>query len=258
MPGNPHLHQNTESGKTLLSRLRKAAPVCFAILYAVFALVFSGVFRFYFAAMLLYLAAVMYYNFFYLRRRGLYTFWSWLRPLFFFASLAAIYFVLPSAGLRAVFLLLSALLIYFSEKSLHVISEQSVFLQTLFSYFGISLGIFALNFYFLPQTAVILLALLALTYLAGRSSFENVPQSPEKKNFYSALIAFGLTEIAWALMFLPLHFTVLAAIAFCAFYSLWMLSYYRLFNNLSGKKVSFYILFPAIIIAVIFISTPWR
>ncbi len=250
--------QRNLKARALATINRQTVAVGFAVLYVLLAFGFSGVFRFFFAAMALYLVLVMSYNFFSLRAQRLYTFWSWLRPLFFFASLFAIYFVLPSEGLRVIFLILSAVFIYFSESALHLISEQAIFLQTLFSYFGLCLGIFSLNFYFLPQTTIVLAALLLVTYLLGRASFENVPQTAAKKNFYAWLIAFGMAEICWALLFLPLHFTALALILFNCFYALWILSYYQLFNNLGGKKVSFYIIFPTIIIALILIVTPWR
>jgi hypothetical protein len=229
-----------------------------ALGFLVLTQIFNKVFRFLLPVMLFYLAVVMAYNYWYLKKNNLYVFWSWVRPLFFLGAMLSIYFVVPTNLLRGVFLIFAVAFIYFLEVRVLIPSEQVLFFETLVSYFGLSMGIFGNNFYLLPKNFITLLLLGAVTYLISRSSFDYVPQSDQQKNFFSWFLAFCMLEISWALVFLPFHFTVLAVILFNIFYVLWIIIYYYLFHNLSVKKISFHMIFSTILILLTLIATPWK
>ncbi len=229
-----------------------------AISFLVLIQLANGVFRFLFPVLGLYFAAVMAYNYFFLKRNKFFSFWSWLRPLFFFLALAGIYLALPHNFARGLFLVFAVIAIYYVERALLVASEQALFLETLFSYFGLCLTVFAANTFLFPLNSLVLLVFAIFTFLIARSSLDYIPQNSQQKNFYSALIAFGVLEFVWALIFSPFHFTINTAIIFNVFYVLWIIVYYYLFHNLTFKKISFHIIFSSLIVVIAILSTPWK
>ncbi len=236
----------------------KRISAIFALALLILIQTTGGVFRFLCSALFIYAVALLSYNYVYLKKHGMFTSWSLVRILFFSASIVSLYFIVPEGFLRALFLIAAAGIFYVIELNLKVFSEQIVFLETLLAYFGLSLGIFAFSFYFLPNITSTLLALSVVTYFVSRASLDYIPQSSREKNFYSLLITLAQLEIGWGLLLLPLHFTALALVLFNCFYVLWIIVYHHLFKNLTSKKISFHITFSAIIILIIFLSTPWK
>ncbi|MBU6447940.1 hypothetical protein KGQ24_03830 [Patescibacteria group bacterium] len=236
----------------------KLVSIIIALAFLVLIQSYSGIFRIVVPVMAIYIGAVGVYNSTYLKARKSFTPWSWLRMLIFLAALTGIYFVLPDGFWRGIFLIASVGLIYFSEDRLLAASEQLVFMQALVSFFGLSLVIFALNFYFLPKNTVTLLLILLSAFAVSRSSFDYIPVEAGKKNFYSLFIAFAVLELAWGLIFLPFYYSALAIIIFNIFYVLWIVIYHHLFNNLSRQKISYHIVFSFILIVLALVTTPWR
>ncbi len=229
-----------------------------ALLFLVLIQSFGGVFRFLLPVMALYTLGFLAYNYWYLKKNNVLNNWSLIRPVLFIFSMIGLFFVVPDGFLKGLFLIFSVVVIYFLEIGLLVVSEQVVFLETLVSYFALSLLIFGWNFYLLPKSTFTLLFLGAITFLITRASFDYVPQSDQKKIFWAALITFCILEVSWALVFLPFHFTALAAILFNVFYVLWIVVYYYLFHNLNRQKISFHLIFSSILIILIILSTPWK
>ncbi len=236
----------------------KVVSSIIALLFLVLIQSFGGVFRFLLPVMALYVLGFLAYNYWYLKKNNVLNNWSLIRPVLFIFSMIGLFFVVPDGFLKGLFLIFSVIVIYFLEIGLLVVSEQVVFLETLVSYFALSMAIFAWNFYLLPKSTLTLLLLGAMTFLIARASFDYVPQSDQKKNFWAALITFCLLEVSWALVFLPFHFTALAVILFNVFYVLWIIIYYYLFHNLNRQKISFHVIFSAILIVLIILSTPWK
>ena len=208
---------------------------------------------------MVYTAILMVYVYRYLRARSSYTLWLWMRIPITIAALLSVYLLLPIASpLRSLYLIAAAAMLYIAEVGISKISEQGNFMGTLGAYFGLCLGLFALNFYMPNNTFVVLLLLGVVTFMVCRSSFEYVPQPDRTKNIYAALTVLCVVELSWSLVLLPLHFTALALVAFNFFYVLWMLAYYHLFQNLTAKKAAFHISFAVAIAAVAVATTPWR
>ncbi len=229
-----------------------------ALAFLVAIQVSSPVFRFMLPAMALYVGCLLAYNYWYLRKHNFYSFWSWIRPAFFLAAMIGLYLIIPANFYRGVFLLLAIAMIYFLEFFLLTASEQIVFFETLIAYFGMALAVFGFNFYLLPRNTITLVLLALMTFCISRASFDYIPQSDQKKNFFAMFIAFSVLELSWGLIFLPIHFTALALILFNVFYVLWIVIYYYLFHNLSAKKITFHLIFAAIIIFFTFAATPWK
>lgn len=228
-----------------------------ALAFLILVQTLDGIFRFLVPGLIIYLIAVMGYNYWYLKSKNFYTLWSWLRTLFFYLALIGIYFVIPNNFSNGLFLIFSVIAIFLVERNLLIASEQSLYLETLFSFFGISLAIFGLSNYLLPGNSSILILFTIVTFLISRSSLDYIPQTPQKKNFYSAIIALSVLETVWALIFSPLHFSINAIIIFNVFYVLWIIIYHYLFHNLSFKKISFHVIFSGMLILISLLSTPW-
>lgn len=197
------------------------------------------------------------YNIWHVRRSDISLYWSAFRfGLFECALVVAL--VLSPAGLSWPLLAVSGVLIYFVELGLTVVSEQMLFLETLITAFGLLFGAYAVWFYFAPGSTITLAAVFLITLVVCRGSFDFIPRAGSEKAFYSLIIAACLTEISWALILLPLHYSALAVASFDAFYVLWILAYFRLYNNLNPKKIAFHLSFSAILILAILASTPWK
>lgn len=249
--------------------LHKVISAAIALLFLVLVRTTEFAFRIFLPVMLIYAIVAMAYNYWYMKKRGIFSFWRWPRFLFLLGSLLSIYFALPDHRLadlhmdlpgffKGVFMIVAVFAIYVFEFGLHVISEQRNFLVTLFSYFGTTLGIFALNFFFLPKSAITSVLLGLSTFLICRSSFEFIPQTDQKKSFFSWIIALAVMETSWAVNFLPFHYTVNAVIAFNTFYVLWIVIYYYFYNNLTLKKIYFHVIFSAFLVVAALLSTPWK
>jgi hypothetical protein len=229
-----------------------------ALLFLVLISSFSSVFRFLLSAAIIYAAIFLAYNYWYLKTKNFFTFWSWLRPFLFLCALLGLFFIVP-ANLSAGFYLIGAtLFLFFVEYYIINPSEQKIFFETLFSFFGLSLTIFAFNFYFVPSNSLTLILIFLISYLVTRASLDYVTVSNQSKNFYAWLLALIMLELSWALIYLPLTFATLSVIVLNIFYGFWIIVYHHLYHNLSLKKIVFHLIFALIIIILAFLSTPWR
>jgi hypothetical protein len=206
------------------------------------------------AAIVIVISAV--YNITYLWRNPFF-YWSVLRFALLQISIFLLALVSPSA-LKVIILLACSLLAYFAQLTITAVSEQMLFLETLFTFFGFSMAIYAASFYFAPKSTEVLLAVFLSTALICRSSFDFIPRPSWEKSLYSILIGLCVAEIGWSLLLLPFHFTALGIIAFNAFYVIWILTYYHLYNNISSKKIGFHLLFSAVLIIAVLVVTPWK
>ncbi|GAC1412400.1 MAG: hypothetical protein NVSMB66_1330 [Candidatus Doudnabacteria bacterium] len=242
----------------MLDMSHKVFSSIIALAFLVLIQSFSGILRHLLLAMSIYVIVVLAYNYWYLKKQNFYVFWSWIRILFFIASMIGIYLVVPNSFSKGLFLVIAPFAIFFLEARLLIASEQVLFFETLISYFGLALGIFGDNYYLLPKSFVTLLLLGVITFLISRASFDYTPQNGQQKNFFSWFLTLCVLEISWALVFLPFHFTVLAIILFNIFYVLWIVIYYHLFNNLTVKKVAFHLILSTLLILLTLATTPWK
>jgi hypothetical protein len=196
------------------------------------------------------------YNLFYLNREKGY-YWSAIRFGMLQISIALLSVILPQ-GIRFIPLAACALLLYFSQFLIAVVSEQLLFIETLVIFFGFAMGLYAISFYFAPPSTMIIAGLFISSALAARCGFDPIPRSAREKLFYSLLIGLCVSEIGWGLLLLPLHFTALAVIAFNVFYVLWMLSYFHFHFNITMKKIAFHLSFSAVLVILAIVTTPLK
>ena len=239
----------------------------FALAFLILVSSFDSVFRFLFAAMLVYGISLGVYNYWYLKRHNFFTIWSWLRPLFFLAATIGIYLAIPQNIFSVLFLLAASGFQFLVQYSLISASEQKIFYETLYTMFGFLLSLFAARFFIfplqseivgIPSNSFLLIVIFMSTFFVVRSSFDYIPVTNQKKLFFAWLLSLLMLEVAWAIAYLPLTYTALTIIVFNIFYGLWIVSYYHLYHNISPKKITFHFLFALFLILMTFLTTPWR
>ncbi|MCL5435977.1 MAG: hypothetical protein M1275_02760 [Patescibacteria group bacterium] len=176
----------------------------------------------------------------------------WIAASFGFMALAS------GAFWRVVFALLLAFGFWRLHWELQPFGYSHV-LDNLFfiSVFGIYLSVWAANFYFTPAWWLVMCAVFVCSWLFFWTGLHSAEAPFRSKILYCLLLAFVLTELAWAMLFLPVHFLPAAIVFSVVFYCLWMLSRFHLQKNLSREKIIFYTAFGAAVVIVTLIATAW-
>lgn len=215
------------------------------------------VFRFLLPSFIIYLVIVTFYNYFYLKNRGIVNLWVLVRPVLLIAAWFGTYFIIPNTWWRGVYLLAGAGVIYFTERTLGNQGEQLLFNETVLTAFTGLIAITAFSHYFVLPGAVYLFVTFAATAIIARASYEMTPQSARMKWTIAICLGLALAEVFWAGSFLPLHYSAIGLLLFNVFYCAWTLCYYFLYNHLTPKKIQFHVILAMLFTAVILAVTPW-
>lgn len=216
------------------------------------------VFRFLALAILGFCFALLWYNTGYLKSQGKFNPWVLIRPCLLALSGTGVYFLLPSSGIRTLFLLTSIFVIAAFEYFLSDYSENLLMNETLLVSFGTFLSLFGFN-QFYPNFGLlyVILAFLA-SFVMVRGIYELVPKPSSVKFFSSFILALLSAELLWVLSWLPLHFSTLAIILVSIFYLMVVINYYFFFNVLNFQKIQYHIILAIFCSSVAIISTPWK
>ncbi|HYV33528.1 MAG TPA: hypothetical protein VE973_01635, partial [Candidatus Limnocylindria bacterium] len=209
------------------------------------------IFRFLIPAFLLYAGGVTVYNRWYLKQVEKYNFWILIRPMLLLAAGFGIFLVIPSFGIRGIFLILTVVMITFFEFILGNLAENILLNETLIIAFGLFFAFFG-AYHYLPAPEIwnhwgwvipflYLLGIFGGSFLLTRSFYEATPQSEKNKLVSSITIGLFCAELYWVLNFLQFHYSVLSLILFNIFYLCLILNYYHLFHNLNFKKIQFHL-----------------
>jgi hypothetical protein len=136
---------------------------------------------------------------------------------------------------------------------------QSHALDNLFflSVFGIYLSVWAVNFYFTPAWWLIMSACAVCSGLFFWMGLDIVESSLRSKLLYSLALAMVFAQLAWTMLFWPVHFLPAALVMSVVFYCLWMLSRFYLQKLLTREKIIFYSVFGSLVAFVVLIATMW-
>jgi hypothetical protein len=262
-----------------MNKYHKFISLAVGLLFAAILQVFSTpqpVFRILAPAFLAFCAAATYYNKRYLESLGKNNFWVLLRPVLLFLSGFGDFFLLPSGGFRAAFLISAVAVIFLVELALGNFSENLLINETLVIGFGFFTALTAFNQYFIngggftvfgrPLFGNLHFGLqsfyLGLTFLSvlllSRSFYEFLPQPPRVKWASAASLGLFCAEMFWALSFLPFHYSAQAVILFCVFYFCLILNYFHLFNALTLKKAQFHLFLIILACGIAVLATPWK
>jgi len=244
------------------SNYHKIISLAFSIGFVVIVQMFATplpVFRYLLPAFIGYLLVFTFYNIYYLRVTDQSNPWAWVRPLLFMVGWFGLFFIIPDGFWRGVFLLAGVPIIYLVELMLGKSGQQFLFNEVLLTAFScfLSLTAFSHYYYSVPGT-VYLAACFIVTSLMVRASFESVPRNAGQKWVSSLLMGLFVTELFWALSFLPLHYSALGLILFNIFYFCWALLYHSLFDHLTARRIQYHLLLLFIFTVMILIVTPWQ
>lgn len=221
------------------------------------------VFRFIFPAVLVFSLLVSGYNYWYLGIQQKYNFWVIARRFLFLMGGLGVFSLLPSAGLRGLFLISAAVLVAFFEYTIASFAENILINETLIIAFSAFVTILGAETYMSPffrpyLGTFYLIAIFAAVLIISRAFYEFIPQGPKVKLLNSLAVALFCTEMFWALTFLPFHYSALAVLLFNVFYLCLILNYYHLFQILNLKKIKFHLIFALVCSLIVLIMTPWK
>ena len=94
--------------------------------------------------------------------------------------------------------------------------------------------------------------------LLVRSSFSFVPYRDSVRWASALAVTLFMTQLQWAVSFLPLHYSALGMLLFSGFYVLYTLCYYALFNTLTWKRVQFHVGLATMLAVLTILATPWK
>ncbi len=216
------------------------------------------IFRFLLPAFLLYAVAVFFYNRRYLKQIDKFTLWVSLRPMLLLASAFGLFLVIPTEGLRGLYLILTVCLIWLGEAMLGKEGENILLNETLIIAFGLFLS-FSAFYQYIPAYGVLYAAgVFVSSSLLARSFYEFIPQAGYAKLVGPVVLGLFCSEVFWALNFLPFHFSIQGLLLFNVFYLSLILNYYHHFHNLNIKKIQFHLLLITACSAVVLLFTPWN
>lgn len=204
-----------------------------------------------FGATIVLILATLILNF----RRLNFTWPHLLLPTLYLCAMVSVFVVISGPNIRLAFLIFSGLVFYFLEMRL---GRESHFLQNVYlaSLFGWYLGLFAIQFYFNLNGAVLAILVFASTYLFAIQGFAGFTL-PAKKYFYF-IIALLCAEGAWGLTFWPTYFSINAVVLFCMFYLLWLFSFSAFFGKLSRAKIYWQVALVIIVLTISLTTTAWQ
>jgi len=232
-----------------------------------------SIFRYLLPAFLIFTLLVSWYNKWYLRQIQKYNFWVIVRPFLLLWSGFGIFFTVPSAGMRSLFLAVSILLIIFFELMIGNFAENLLINETLIISLGLFITFSAFNQYFLKienfnlvffqikslsLQPFYIIGLILSSFLLARSFYEFIPKPNKTKILASLIIALFCVELFWSLSFLPFHYPVLGLILFNIFYFCLIISYYHFFQTLNFKKIQFHLMFIILTSSSVALTTPWK
>lgn len=242
------------------SNRHKIYSAIFSIAFVVIVQWFAGpqpVFRFLLPAFIVYLGALMFYNWRYLSYKEVFNKWLFLRLPLFLIFWFSLFFITPIGLIRAGFLLVSIPIIFFFETLVENKGQQIAWNIFLLSLASLLIGLYGFNFYFPLNGLIYLLLLFVGVLFLVRVSVDSVPHQSNVKWLAALVLALFSAELFWVLQFLPLHFSVLAVINFNILYLLWAIYYHYLYQTLNAKQIQFNVLLALALSIIILLSSPW-
>lgn len=233
-----------------------AVSIAFIVMLQTFAAP-SPVFRFLLPAVLVFICLLQLYHWTYLKAINKFSKWQILSSALFYFGWFGVFMLLPNAGIRGVFLLLSLPVVYLLEFLISNHGEHLIHAKVLLTMLVLIYSLVGFQYYYQVSTTLILLLSFVTVYLIVQGSFELVPTANNNKLLISLCIALFLTEFFWALMFLPFHYSVIALALFNFFYVCWSLTYYYLFNKISRKRIQFHVGLALFLTIFLIFLTQW-
>ncbi len=179
-------------------------------------------------------------------------------PTLFYTAAFALYAIIPWYFVKGIFLILTFGLGIFFLLFLGSFAENVILNQSLIISFAVYMALSAYNFYFPSYQNLYLIGVFTASLIVTRAYLDFVPKTPRFKLATALAISLFMVELYWALMFLPLHYSVSGLLLFNAYYFFIVLTFYSLFNTLNAKKLAFHLWLLGLTSLAILIATPWE
>lgn len=180
-------------------------------------------------------------------------------PIFFLLGLFGTIPAIASEWLVWPAALLAALLFLGYERKLTQIKVPH-WLEETFSLaagFLVFAALWGWHYYFTPPWMNFILLIIAAFFVFFWQSIYKQLGSSKNILVLSLISALVLMEIAWALLFWPVHFLTAAAASFAAFYLIYILSGYYFGGHLTRRRLVFQLIVVLFLVGFSLISSPW-
>jgi hypothetical protein len=186
-------------------------------------------------------------------------------PFFFALSCIGLLYLISLALEEQVFIFLSFLIYYVglygtNRLGLYIKDKTALAMlmttltATIFFSFSSFYGIY-LNF--LVPTYTLMLAYFLITFLISLAYFSLIQDDKKTVSVYSLILALIMSELIWTMSFWPFGYLTTGVIALILYYILWDLIRSHFLNILSKKRVIINLVFFAILIAFMLITSKW-
>jgi hypothetical protein len=102
-----------------------------------------------------------------------------------------------------------------------------------------------------------MLVYLLITFLISLAYFSLIQDDKKTVSVYSLILALIMSELIWTMSFWPFGYLTTGVIALILYYILWDLIRSHFLNILSKKRVIINLVFFAILIAFMLITSKW-
>lgn len=180
-------------------------------------------------------------------------------PAFFMIGLFGTTAGISSLFLRICLGLLAAGLFY--SYQIYLGEPLPAFLEDLFvlsTAFLLSIFLWSLNFFYSPPAWGTLLLSSVLFFPVFFQSFYKLEKGRGRAILLALVAILLISESAWVILFLPLHFLTAAVMQFGVFYTIYMLSLAHFSGRLTRKKVYFHVGLILIVLGISLLSSPWQ
>lgn len=237
------------------------ASATFAILYVLSISWFAfpeAIFRFMLAGFLLFIILFAYYSRKYFRRIGRDSFWPILGNTAFFVGWSSLFLLAPSKFLQISFLVISLPISFLVIRLQGIVGESVQVIKVILS----SVAFFLLvaggsSFYFKLPAVWYLSSVFIFSVITARAAYEITPLDTTRKLLNSLVVGLLTTQFFWVFSFFPFHYSVLGLLSFEAFFVIWQLNYYFIFNRFSRQKVGLLALLIIFATLLVLMVTPW-
>lgn len=166
---------------------------------------------------------------------------------------------LPISASRHVYFLLASLLFYWLLRhgARHAYPTWNWLISTIVLLLNLSVVLGLRGQFYVPVLLTLLLAF-AVIWLISLQALRRVVEQKSRLLLLTTVLGLVLTELVWVLLFLPLHFIVLAGLVVVAYYVAFHMLSLSLEGRLTIKGVFEYLVIGIVAVAVLLLGARWQ
>lgn len=166
---------------------------------------------------------------------------------------------LPLSGVLHAYFIFASLIFFFVLRhgARHAYPTWNWILSVLvyFLTLAVSLGV---RYYLYVPVFMVLIAIFAFSFLISFQGWRRLSGATALLMLLAACSAFALTELAWALLFLPLHYSVQAGIVVVAYYAIFHLVTISFTRSVTRKDILEYVSIGGVTLLMLVATARWQ